>query len=67
MNLEKQLDAQLESEIEEAWQEHLLENDWGSGKDRIKITDEMYNEFKDNYLENQYQSHVESLVEGRRL
>lgn len=39
------LNSQTQEQMEYEWQEHLLENDWGSGEDKIKITDNMFFEF----------------------
>jgi len=36
---------QHQEEIDNQWQDHIYSNDWGSGEDRIRITDEMFWEF----------------------
>lgn len=39
-----------QEDIDSHWEEYIFENEWGSGEDRIKITDLMFWEFvEDNY------------------
>lgn len=40
-----------QEEIENQWEEHLYSNDWGSGEDKIQITDEMFWEFVEDKME----------------
>ena len=36
--------------LDEAWQEYLANDDWGSGEDTIKITDDMFWEFVEDTM-----------------
>ena len=36
--------------LDEAYQEYINSNDWGSGKDKIKLTDEHFWEFVENVM-----------------
>ena len=41
----------FQEELENDWQEYIIENDWGSGQDKITITDEMFMEFVEERME----------------
>lgn len=34
-----------QDEIEKSWEEYIVDNEWGSGLDTIKITDDIFWEF----------------------
>jgi hypothetical protein len=46
-------------EIETAWHEYIRENDWGSGEDVIKIDDNMFWEFVEDFYEREHNSYVD--------
>ena len=37
--------------LEDGWSEYLIENDWGSGEDKIKISEDMFWEWVETQLE----------------
>lgn len=37
--------------IEELWEDYIMNKEWGSGEDRIKITDSMFWEFVEKLME----------------
>ncbi len=41
---------QNQEELDNEWEIYIIENDWGSGEDRIKITDEMFMEFVEEQM-----------------
>jgi hypothetical protein len=45
LNLNEADYAFNQEEVETAWREYISSQDWGSGEDLIKITDEMFWEF----------------------
>jgi len=55
--VEQYYDENTES-LEQAWEEHIANNDWGSGEDRITITDQMFFEF----VEEKYYNEQEEMV-----
>jgi hypothetical protein len=41
----------MQEELDEQWQDYVYENDWGSGEDKITITDDMFFEFVEEKME----------------
>lgn len=52
--------------LEEEWEEHLYSNDWGSGEDKINITNEMFWEFIEEqfHKENEQVSAILAVIDG---
>jgi len=44
--------VKLEKDLNQSWEEYMQSNDWGSGDDRIKITQEIEKEY---YIDQMFQ------------
>jgi hypothetical protein len=49
--------------LEEAWTEHIVAGEWGSGEDRLNITDDMFWE----WVEEQHDAQVQSKPNYRKF
>lgn len=38
--------------LEEMWEDYITSNDWGSGEDRINLTEDIFWEFIEDQMEN---------------
>jgi len=43
--------SQFQDELEKEWEEYLADGEWGSGEDKINITDKMFWEFIEDRME----------------